>query len=237
MYFIGRQNCALNTMRAALPIVAVSLFLAMALASSSAARYGPGGRGFKATTALSYQGVLSCVFELTDINKDGQLSIGELRLALQRWLKPMERALDGLTEHRLIAQCDTDSSGAISWDEAIEEPRCITLAQVEGLAKWMCARAKHGDFVFDEYLGVAMHMQQGLVSGKAFKTVQSEFDRLAKSQTDARRAALARSINKPRLSSEVDALISDLGSALSNVVVIPIAIFIVVLSLAVACLA
>lgn len=220
-------------MRAALLILCAALVVCTATTS----RYGHGGHGFKASTALSYQGVLACVFELVDINKDRQLSGVELRLALSRWLKPMERALDGLTEHRLLAQCDTDSSGAISWQEATEEPRCVTLSQVEGLAKWMCARAKHGDFVFDEYRGMAMHLQDGLVSGKALKTFKQEFDHMVKSQTDARRAALARTIHKERFSDEVDALISDFGSAVSNVVVIPIAVFIVVLSLFIACLA
>jgi hypothetical protein len=217
--------------------VALLILCAATLVAAAATRYGHGGHGFKASTVLSYQGVLACVFELTDINNDRQLSGVELRVALSRWLKPMERALDGLTEHRLLAQCDTDSSGTISWQEAIEEPRCITLSQVEGLAKWMCARAKHGDFVFDEYLGMAVHLQQGLVSGKALKTFRQEFDLMAKSQTDARRAALARSTHTARFSDEVNALISDFGSTVSNVVVVPIAVFIVVLSLFIACLA
>lgn len=187
--------------------------------------------------ALSYQGALSCLFELGDINKDRVLSGTELRAVLGRWLGPMERALGGLTDHRLVAQCDTDVSGTISWEEVIEEPRCLTLAQVEGLAKWLCARARHGNFEFDEYLGVAIHMKQGLMSGQGLKTIQSEYNRIASSQTDARRAALARTMHEERLSEEVTALISDTGAALSNIVVLPIALFILALALVVACLA
>ena len=59
---------------------------------------------------------------------------------------------------------------------------------------------------------------------------------LVKSQTDARRAILARRLHAPRLSSEVDALITDLGSVY-QVLALPIAGVLVVLSLVVACVA
>lgn len=219
-------------------LIVVAAVLVTVVASSPRHRYGHGGHGLAASaTALSYQGVMACVFELADVNHDRTLSQVELRLALRRWVGSVEQALDGLTEHRILAQCDTDSSRSVSWAEVIEEPRCLSLPQVEGLAKWMCARARHGDFVFDEYKAVATVIEEGLVSGKGFKSISYEFQALMKSQTDARRAAIARQLHQPRLSDEVDAILVDLGAAVSTIVVLPISVALVVLSLAIACIA
>ena len=177
---------------------------------------------------------MGCFFEISDLNKDGQLSATELKLALNRWLTTSEQVMDSLTPHRIIAACDTDNSRQVSWAEAIEEPRCLTLTQTEGLAKWMCSRAKHGDFAFSEYIALSDAAQRGLLSGKGLKSVQSDYQALMDSQTAARRAALARKLHAPRLSSEVNALINGLGSV-TQVFAIPIAVVIVIFALVVAC--
>lgn len=215
---------------------ALLVLMAAAFVAASPARYGPGGTGMSATSSLSYDGVLACVFELADTGRDGQLSAVELRIALRRWVRTPEQLLDGLTEHRLMQQCDTDRSGTISWAEAIEQPRCLSIPQVEGLAKWLCARAKHGNYVFSEYRATALAIEEGLVSGQGLKSVAAQFQALAKSRADVDRAALARQLQQPRLSDEVNSLVSDLGAAVSNVVVLPLAAIIIVIALLVACL-
>ncbi len=100
----------------------------------------------------------------------------------------------------------------------------------------MCSRAKHGDFAFAEYVSLVDIVEKGLVTGKGFKSVQAEFVLLMNSQTAARRAALARSHNVPRLSDEVDGLLKDLGTA-SQVIALPVAVILIALSLIVAVVA
>lgn len=216
-------------------LVVLSLVVATALASP-AKKYGHGGHGLHATQYKDYQGVLGCFFKEADLNHDGQLSEVELRIVLNKYLSTHEQVLDQLTPHRILAQCDTDSSRQVTWAEATEEPRCLTLAQTEGLAKWVCSRAEHSDFSFSEFVQLSEDIERGLLSGKGLKSIQTDLQALRASQNAARRAALARRLHAPRISSEVDALLNDLGSV-TQVFAIPIAVVIVVFALIVALVA
>lgn len=233
-----RQSALPASMLLVLVVVVVVTVTPIAAMPSDNAetRYGPGGRGVHAKQRMDYQAVMGCFFEIADLNKDGQLGVTELKLALNKWLTTSEQVMDALTPHRIIAVCDTDNSRQVSWAEAIEEPRCLTLTQTEGLAKWMCSRARHGDFAFSEYVALYDEAQRGILSGKGLKSVQSDYQALMDSQTSARRAALARRLHAPRLSSEVDALLNDLGSV-TQVFAIPIAVIIIIFALVISCVA
>jgi len=213
-----------------------AFFVVITHATPNAAKtYGRGGGGLHAMSTLDYEGIASCLFEITDINSDAELSEMELRIAFNRYITPTEQILDGLGIHRFIAQCDTDNSRQVSWKEMIEIPHCLSLAQTEGLAKWLCSRARHGDFTFDRYVEVASSIRDGLLSGQSMKTIQSAFRVMQESQTDARRAAIARSLNAERLSSQVNEILAPLKTG-SQVLAIPIAVIIIVVALFVSCL-
>lgn len=195
------------------------------------------GHGARAARHLDYEAVWSCVFSLVDVNHDMELSPAELMVGINRWVSGTEQALDGLSPHTLIAHCDTDDSGSISWAEARDPAvRCLSLAQMEGLAKWMCSRARHGDFAFDEWTALQDTIEKGIVEGNGLKSIKSEFMALQRSQSDARRAALARQHNLPRLSDELDGLVSDAGDFITQPLALVIALFIVASALLVACI-
>ena len=217
-------------------LLASLLLSATATAAPSPAKtYGSGGRGLHATSRLDYSSVVSCLFELVDINHDTELTELELRIALTRWVSTTEQVLGGLTVHRFMAQCDTDNSRTVSWKEATENPHCLTIGQTEDVAKWMCSRARHGDFAFDQYVAVTVAMRDGLASGNGMRSIASQFRVLMDSQNDARRAALARTLHTERFSDEIDSLIAGLGSV-STVLTLPIAGAIIAMTLFVSCL-
>lgn len=197
--------------------------------------YGRGGGGLHALQALNYDGIASCLFEIADINNDAELSELELRIAFGRYITSTEQVIDGLGVHRFIAQCDTDNSRQVSWKELIEMPHCLSLPQTEGLAKWLCSRAKHGDFTFDKYVEVASNIRDGLMSGQSLGAIEFAFRAIKESQTDARRAAIARNLKAERLSSQVNAIIAPLKTG-SQVLAIPIAVIIIAVALFVSCL-
>lgn len=210
-------------------ILALTLACVVAVSATS-------GRGVHATHRLDYTAVMACLFEVADLNKDGQLSVTELKLALNRWPSTVEQVTDGLTPHRIVAACDTDNSRQVSWAEAIDQPACLTITQTEGIAKWVCSRARHGDFAFADYVALSETAKRGLLSGRGLKSIQSDYRALMDSQTGARRAILARRLNAARFSPEVDSLLEDLGST-TPVFALPIALIIVVMALIVACVA
>lgn len=188
-------------------------------------------------TRLSYQGVVSCVMEVGDLNADGELSELELRLLLDRWVTAPERIVDRLTPGALLHQCDTDNSESVSWKEISQDPpRCLTLTQTAGLAKWVCSRAQHGDFVFDEYAALTDAMEAGLLSGKGLKSISDAYTTLVNSRTGVQRAALARKLNVERLSPQINELFNDVGTAVSSVFTIPIAVVIIIIALFATCL-
>lgn len=204
---------------------------------AQARHFSHGGHGARAARRIDYEAVWSCVFSLVDVNHDLKLSHAELTHGINRWVSTTEQALDGLSPHTLMAHCDTDDSGSISWAEARDPAvRCLTLAQMEGLAKWLCSRAKHGDFAFDEWTALQDTIQKGIVEGKGLKSIKNEFMALERSQTEARRAALARQHNVPRLSDELDGLVSDASDFITQPLALVIAIFIVAAALLVACI-
>lgn len=192
------------------------------------------GRGAQASQRLGYEGVMACFFELADLNHDAQLSEIEMNTVLGRWVSRTEQVMDLLTAHRILVACDTDNSRQVSWHEITEVPRCLTLSQTEGIAKWVCSRARHGDFSFSEYVQLQDTIQAGMFSGNTVTGIQAGLRALHESQTAARQAALARELNTERLSPEVNSLITGLGSV-SQIAAIPIAGVIVVMALLVAC--
>ena len=154
----------MNWLTSLLVLLSISTVLAV---SNPAKTFGHGGHGIRAKQRLDYDGVMACVFELSDVNTDKQLSVVELRIILNRYLSTYEQALSGLTPHRIIAACDTDNSQQVSWIEAIEDPHCLTLPQVEGLAKWLCSRARQGDFALADYIKLSEELQRGYWQAKA----------------------------------------------------------------------
>lgn len=208
--------------------IAVLLVFAVAAVSASA------GRGLHASQRMGYQGVMACLFELTDLNHDAQLSESELRASLDHWLSRTEQVMDALTPHHILAACDTNNSRQVSWAEITDEPRCLTLAQTEGIAKWLCSRALHGDFTFEGFVSLSEGIRSSLVRGDALAGIASSMRALHDSQTGARRAALARRINAERLSPEVDKLLTDI-KPLTHVAAFPIAIVIIMMALVVTC--
>jgi len=212
------------------------LVVAVAVAAASPVQeFGAGGRGLASAKHLNYESVMSCLFELADINHNGRLEELELRLVMDRYVTKAEQLYDGLSPSRIIAACDTDRSMAVNWTEALELPRCLTTAQVEGIAKWVCSRAKHSDFSFDEYLAAAVHIQQGFIEGNGLKTIASEMMRALAAQNDARAAFLARQAGVPRLSSTVNDLLLGIRKP-ASVIALVWAFPLLVIALVVACL-
>lgn len=174
-------------------VVAVIAIGAWPVHANPVREYGAGGRGLASANRLNYVSVMACLFELADINHDAALSEVELRLVLDRYVTSMEQLMDGLTPHRIIATCDTDIDARVSWDEAaLQRPRCLTVEQVEGIAKWVCSRARHSDFTFDEYIQGALTLQQGFAEGHGLKTVAAEMMRTLAMQSATRKLYLAR---------------------------------------------
>lgn len=188
-------------------------------------------------TRLSYQGVASCLMEVGDLNTDAELSELELRLLLDRWVTTPERIMDQLTVGALLHQCDTDNTRSVSWKELSQDPpRCLTLTQTAGIAKWVCSRARNGDFVFDEYAALTETMEAGLLSGKGLKSISDVYTTLVNSRTGVQRAALARTLHVERLSPQINELFNDVGTAVSTVFTIPIAVVIIIIALFATCL-
>ncbi len=213
-------------------IVACALLLVVSARPNS---FGHGGHGMHSKVHLNWAGVINCLFELVDLNHDRQLSRIELDAIITKYITTVEQAIDGLSPHRLLAACDTDGNHLINWTEAVMEPHCLTMAQTEGLAKWLCSRARHADYSFAEYTAIAYTIEDGFIHGKGFKSIVSETRRVMRDQTAARRALLARIHHTGRLSDEVDQLVNDLAQP-ASVLAIAVAIPLFLLALCVALL-
>jgi hypothetical protein len=207
----------------------------VAAPSSPQAAYGHGGHGLHSQTHLNYVGVASCVFEIADLTRDRALSQLELGLALNKYLSHVEQWMTGLTPVNVIAQCDTDHTQTVSWEEVMHPVRCLTIAQVEGLAKWLCSRAQHRDFSFDEYLQTSYNIQAGFAQGTPLKSLFSEAQKNMRDQSRVRQATLARIFQTDRLSSEVSDLLKGITEPVSLIALVW-AFPLLVVALLVACI-
>jgi hypothetical protein len=118
---------------------------------SPAKLYGHGGRGVLASETLNYEGVITCVLEIADRSFDARLNHIELEQALDRYVSAYEQLAGGLSAATIIAQCDSDRDGVLSQSELSVEASCLRRAQLESLTRYLCDRAKHKDYVFDQY--------------------------------------------------------------------------------------
>jgi len=196
---------------------------------SPAELYGNGGHAQNSAIRLNRGAVLSCLMELGDINHDAVLSELELNSLLDRYVGPYEQAIGGLSTARMLARCAAPPAlHAITWDELSAEPLCLSTAQMQSAATYVCARAMHKDFTFDEFLAPLDRINTAFAQGATIKTVISDAERLFGARVDAGRVALMSSNSTAK--TQVDALIA------APPLAVIIALVIVGLSLVVACL-
>lgn len=207
-------------------LAALLLIAAVAVTHASPAKkYGHGGHGMHSKVHLNWAAVIDCMFELVDLNHDTQLSRIELDAVVNRYVSKTEQLLSGISPYRLLASCDSDGNHLINWTEATMEPHCLTLAQTEGIGKWLCSRARHKDYSFAEFTDVAYNVEDGFIQGHGFKSLAGEARKVMRDQTAARRALLARIHHTGRLSKEVDNLVQGFtqpASLLAVLVAVPL---------------
>lgn len=191
--------------------------------------------GIMASTRLGYDSVAACFFELADLSHDGVVTKAEMQVVFDRWITRFEQGIDQLTPDTLLAQCDTDNSQQITWKEMTGLPHCLTITQTAGLARWLCSKARHGNFIFDGFAQVEEAFEIGILSGHGFKSVQTQYALMLDSVRGEQRDALARTHNTTRFSSEIDDLISDAGSFLGQPLALGVSVIIVAFALIVAC--
>lgn len=140
----------------------------------------PAGRGFLSDVALSYDEIVSCLFESMDTKQDNRLTRSELQRGPEKYMTWVELFHSGLTPETLIAKCDHNSDGVIEMGEMElhNGEECLSAVQQESISRYICSRKKHKSIVSAEYKSTYDMWRQAFSKGTLYATYQAQMAHL-----------------------------------------------------------
>lgn len=138
------------------------------------------GRGSLASQTLDYGEVVACFFETLDTKSDQELTVGEIQRGLRAHMSWTEQFHSGLSVETLIANCDTNADGVLTYAEmeGSNGRQCLNINQQESIARYLCSRKKHKDLTAASYRATYDVWRQAFHDGTMLDTFRAESNKL-----------------------------------------------------------
>jgi hypothetical protein len=138
------------------------------------------GRGSLASQTLDYGEIVACFFETLDTKSDQELTVGEIQRGLRAHMSWTEQFHSGLSVETLVAKCDANADGVITYAEmeGANGRHCLDTNQQESIARYLCSRKKHKDLAASSYRATYDVWRQAFHDGSMLDTFRSESNKL-----------------------------------------------------------